>query len=70
MEIALEPEDDPGGSYEAICPECFLKEEPIYVGDKGDRAAASQESECVLEHMQGLVRRFREMKGGLAAFRQ
>ena len=69
-EIALEPVDNPGGSYEAICPECFLKEQPIYIGDKGDPAAASQESERVFEHMQGLVRRFREMKGGLAVFKQ
>jgi hypothetical protein len=65
-EIALDPDDDWGGSYEAICPECFLKEQPIYVGDEG----ACQESERVFEHMRGLVRRFREMKGGLPVFKQ
>ncbi|MGA7626511.1 MAG: hypothetical protein WB630_01680 [Candidatus Acidiferrales bacterium] len=57
-ELALEEQDDPGGTYEPICPECFLKE-AIYVGNEGDPAAAARESQSVINHMKDLVRRFR-----------
>jgi hypothetical protein len=62
-EIALEPEDDPGGSYQAICPECFLKEQPMYVGNPHDLVAASQESKRVFDRMNDLVQRFEAMNG-------
>jgi hypothetical protein len=57
-ELTLEAQDDPGGTYEPLCPECFLKE-AIYVGNEGDPAAAAQESQTVINHMKELVRRFR-----------
>lgn len=56
-ELALEAHDDPGGTYEPVCPECFLKE-ATYEGNEGDPAAA-QESQSVINHMKDLVHRFR-----------